>query len=91
MSWELIHRRLVHPSESVMKAICRHQTLASLPKHFPEKLDQARCTICYKAKMKLFPKGKTVDTTNLQPVELINKNFVLYNVTYIRGFERMLT
>ena len=41
--------------------------------------------------MKLFPKGKTVDTTNLRPVELINKNFVLYNVTYIRGFTSMIT
>ena len=36
--------------------------------------------------MKTFPKGKTVDSTNLQPGELIHINFDLYSVTSIRGF-----
>ena len=27
MPWELIHCRILCPSDSVMKAICRHQTL----------------------------------------------------------------
>ena len=41
--------------------------------------------------MKTPPKGTTVDTTNLQPVELIYMNFAFYNVTSIRGFTSMLT
>ena len=32
MSWDIIHHRLLHPSESVMKTICCHQTLYGLPK-----------------------------------------------------------
>ena len=41
--------------------------------------------------MTTLPKGTTVDTTNLQPVELIQMNFALYNVTSIHGFTSMLT
>ena len=32
MSWELIHRCLLHPSDSGIKEIFRHQTLTCLPK-----------------------------------------------------------
>ena len=32
MSWEIIHCRLLQPSNSVMKAIFRHQTQYGLPK-----------------------------------------------------------
>ena len=45
MSWELIHRRLIHPSYSVMKAMRRHQTLDGLPKQFPKKIHKTPCTI----------------------------------------------
>ena len=41
--------------------------------------------------MTTFPKGKTVDTTKLQPGELIYIGFVFYNVTSIRGFTSMIT
>ena len=41
--------------------------------------------------MTTLPKRTTVDTSNLQPGELIHMNFALYNVTYIRGFTYMLT
>ena len=40
--------------------------------------------------MKFTPKGTTVDTTNLQPVELIHMDFALYNVTSVLGFMSML-
>ena len=35
ISWELIHFCLLHPSYSVMKAICRHQNLDGQPKYCP--------------------------------------------------------
>ena len=38
-----------------------------------------------------FNKGKTVNTSNLQPGELIHMDFDFYNVTYIHGFISMLT
>ena len=41
--------------------------------------------------MKTLPRSTTVDTTKLQPVELIHINFALYIVTSIRGFTAMLT
>ena len=41
--------------------------------------------------MKTPPKGTIVDKNNLQPGELIQTNFVFYNVTSIRGFTSMLT
>ena len=47
VSWETINCRLLHPSESVTKPMCRHQTLNSLSKHYPNKLNQSPCTICY--------------------------------------------
>ena len=91
MSWEGIHRCLLHPSESVMKEMCHHQTLTRLPKHCPNKLNQAPCKICYTLNMKTFSKGTTVDTNNLQPGELINIYFDVYNVSYIRGLNFILT
>ena len=47
MSWEIIHLHLLHPSESVMKAMCLHQTLTGLPKKCPNKMNQAPLTIYY--------------------------------------------
>ena len=41
MSWELIHLRLIHPYDSVIKAMCCHQTLTGLPKYLSKKLNQA--------------------------------------------------
>ena len=36
-------------------------------------------------------KGTTVDTSNLQPGELVHMGFAFYNVTYIRGLTFMIT
>ena len=44
MSWEIIHCRLIHPSDSVMKEICCHQTLDGPPTHCPKKIHKALCT-----------------------------------------------
>ena len=91
MSWELIHFRLLHPSESFMKAMGHHQTLNGLPKPRPKKLNRAPCTIRYTAKMTTFPKITTVDNSNIQLGELIHIYFALYNVTSICEFTSMLT
>ena len=67
MSWELIHIRLLHPSESFMKTMCCHQTLDGLPKKFPKKIHKVPYKIFYSEKMTTINKGKTVETINLRP------------------------
>ena len=91
ISWELIRRRLLHPSDIVMKLMYRHQTLDGLPKQRPNKINKALCTICYILKMTTLPKGKTVGTSKLHLGELIHMDFSFYNVTSIRGFTSIIT
>ena len=43
MSWEFIHRRMLHPSDSIMKEIFRHRTLYILTKQCPKKMYKAPC------------------------------------------------
>ena len=64
MSWKLIHRSLLHPSNSVIKEMFHNQTLNVLPKQNPKKLNKSPCAICYTGKMITLPKGKKVDTGN---------------------------
>ena len=71
--------------------MCHHQTINSLPKHCTKKLNQAPCTICYTEKLTNYPQGTTVDTSNLQPGELIHMELYFYNVTFISVFTSMLT
>ena len=47
MLWELICCCLLHTSEIVMKSICHQKNLNIYPKHFPDKINQVPCTICY--------------------------------------------
>ena len=61
-----------------------------IQKQFPNNINKVLCTICNTEKMTTLPKGKTVDTTNLQPVEIIHMDLDFYNVTSIRGFNSML-
>ena len=75
MSRELIHCRLIHTSESDMKAMCSHQNLSGIPKHLTKKINESPCTICCTEKMTTFPKVTTVDTTKLQPGERIHMDF----------------
>ena len=89
MSWELIHRLLLHPYESVMKLMCHNQTLYVLPKHCTNKI-QKSCTIYYTAKMTTISKVTTVDTSNIQPGELVHMDFSSYNVTSICGFTSII-
>ena len=91
MSWELIHCRLLHPSDSVMKAMCHHQTLYGFPNNCPKKMHKAPCTIYYTSKITTINKGKTVNTSNLQPGELIHMEFAFYNFTSIRSFTSIIT
>ena len=67
MSYELINLYLLHPYDSVMKAMCHHQNLDGLPKHFPKKINKEPCKICYTEKITTTPKGTTVDTSKIQP------------------------
>ena len=90
MSWDLIHRRLLHLSYSVMIAICRHKNPDGLPKHCPKKVHKAPCTIYYTAKTTTINKVTTVDTSNLQPGELVHMVFAFYSLASIRGFASML-
>ena len=90
MSWELIHLRLLHPSEIFTKPMCHNQTLDGLPKHCTNKIQKSPCTICYTVKMTTINKGKIVDTSNLQPGELVHMNFAFYNVNPINGFTSVL-
>ena len=91
MSLELIHYFLLHPYESIMKLMFFHQMINGLPKHCLNKLNKSPCKICYTAKMTTPPKVTTVDTSNLQPGEIIHMNLKFYNVTTIPGLNSMLT
>ena len=68
MSWELIHRHLLLPNESVMKSISRHKNLTRPPKHPPNNINESSCTVCFTSKTTIFSRGKNVDTTNLQQI-----------------------
>ena len=91
MSWDIIRWCLFHYSNSTVKVICCHKTIDDLPKHCPKKIHTATFKICYTAKMTTINKVTTVDTSKLQPVELVNMDVFFYNVTFIRGFTSMLT
>ena len=74
-----------------MKVMFRIQTLNGLPKQFPNKLNKAPCTICYTEKITTYPKVTTVDTSKLQPGELVHMEFSFYHVTYIQVLTSVLT
>ena len=90
MSWELINHRLLHPSDSVRKEMCCHQTLDGLTKHFPKKIKSTMYNLLHR-KMTTINKGTTVDTSDLQPGEIFHMDFVFYKVTSIQGFTSILT
>ena len=91
MSWDIIHRRLIYPSDSIMKAMCRHQNIYRLPKHCPNKIHKSPCTICYISNISTINKVTTVNTSNLHPGDLINMEFAFYKVTSIHGFTSIFT
>ena len=91
MACDLIPRRILHPSDSVLKEMCRHQTIYGLPKNCPKQIHKTPRTICYTAKLTTINKFTTVDTSNLQPGELVHVDFEFYNVTSIHSFTPMLT
>ena len=90
ISWDLIHHRILRPSESVMKEMCHNKTLDGLQKNCTNKIHTSTCTISYTAKTTTIINGTTVDTSNLQPGELVHIDFSFYNITSIRGFTSIL-
>ena len=66
MPQELIHFRLLYSYEIVIEVIWHHQTITGIPKQYPKEITEATHTVCYAENMTTTPKGKTVDTTNIQ-------------------------
>ena len=66
-----------------------YKTLTCLPKHFPNKLNQGPCIICYTENMTDLTKGKKqlIQITG----EIIHMDFAFYNVTSIRGLSFIIT
>ena len=75
MSSELIHHRIINHSESVLKAMCHHQTLYGLPNHCLNKIKRAQCKICYTEKMTTLSELTTVDRGKFKLGELIYMEF----------------
>ena len=48
-----------------MKEIYHHHTLTGIPKHYPKKINEELCTVCFTEKITISPKGATVYTTNI--------------------------
>ena len=71
--------------------MCRHKNLDGLPKHFPKKIHKAPGTVCYTTKTTTINKGTAVDTSYLQPVELVYIDFSFYKITSICGFTFIIT
>ena len=74
-----------------MKAMCLHQTLDGLPEKCPKKIHKSPFKICYVSKITTINKDTSVDTSNLQPGELVHMDFTLYNVNNILVFTSILT
>ena len=73
-----------------MKSMGHHQTLTGSPNKTQIKQFHTMHFLLY-IKNDNFPKGATVDTTDLQLVDLLNLYFSFFSVTYIRGFSVMFT
>ena len=83
MSWKIIQCHIIITYASITKEMFHHKTLTGIPKHFPNNINKVICTIFYTEKMTTLPKGKTVDTTKIQPVEVIHMDLDFYNLTSI--------
>ena len=77
MSWELIHRRLLHPCESVMKAMCRNQTIDGLPKIFPRKYTKHHAQSSTQQKRQLQKKEH-----QLTPVTFNQENLLTWTLNF---------
>ena len=72
LALELIHRHLLHPYDIFIKGICRHKSHKWPTKHCPKQNKHRTTYNILHRKMKKIPKGTTVDTSKLQPGELIH-------------------
>ena len=88
----LLHRRLCHASKDKFRIMCQRKTILGLPERFSQRLLTGGiiCWICDAAAMTDIPKGITMNTSILQPGELIHIDFCFINVLSIRGFTCVL-
>jgi hypothetical protein len=69
--------------------MCRKQTLIGLPRVPPPRYEYA-CPIFALGKMTQVRKGKTMDTTDLRPGEVLHLDFAFWDIPSHRGFTAML-
>jgi hypothetical protein len=75
----LLHQYVGHISDDLLDKLCRRQTLLGLPKIPPPRYDYD-CPIFRFAKTTQANKGKTVNTSNPKPGELLHMDFVFWDV-----------
>ena len=92
LDWIKIHRRLGHPSDSKLAAMCRSKKIPGLPTIFPTKYQRFKelCPICAKGKMKVTSSGGTIDTSKYLPGQMLHIDFTFYDIISIRGFTCVL-
>ena len=81
LDWTKIHRRLGHPSDSKLAAMCRSKKIPGLPSIFPSKYQRHKelCSICAKSKMKITLSGATIDTSSYHPGQMLHIDFTFYD------------
>ena len=71
--------------------MARHDIIEGLSKdHSQLEHSTQNCWICHLAKLCHNPKGKTVDTANYLPGQLLHMDFYFWGLTSIRGFSSVL-
>ena len=91
LSYEALHRRLSHICEKKITTMCKQQTLIGLPKVKPKRHHEAcHCTICILTKGKNRNKGKTIDTSDLEPGNMLHIDITFFDITSFRGFNSSL-
>ena len=71
--------------------MCKKQTLIGLPKVKPKRHHKAcHCTICVLTKGKNRNKGKTIDTSDLEPGNMLHMDIMFFDITSCSGFNSSL-
>eukprot|EP00957_Ditylum_brightwellii_P110224 8407619-Ditylum_brightwellii.AAC.1 len=77
LSYEALHRRLLHICKKKITSMCKQQTLIGLPK---VKL------ICIPTKGRNRNKGKTIDASDLEPGNMLYMDITFFDIIPCRGF-----
>lgn len=91
ITYELGHKRLLHPPDKKFEKMCHSQTLEDLPKQLPVKIYHHPCQICLWKNIKNINKGKVRDTSNLGPAEQLHIDFTFFPAKSIRNFTALLS